>query len=189
MNDFTQTLNSASGGDEHSADALLNLVYEDLRRLAQARMFQEYSNHTLQPTALVHEAWLSLVDDQDRTWKNRAHFFAAAATAMRRILIDHARKKATRKHGGQHQRLDIDQLNLSGPAPDDRILLVENALKQLEKGNPKWARIVVMKYYGGMTNAETAEAMGISKSSVDRCWAGAKTLLYRYIVSPEAGES
>ena len=132
MSDFTQILNSATEGDERSSEALLKQVYEDLHKLAQARMVQESPNHTLQPTALVHEAWLSLVDDEDRTWQNRAYFFASAATAMRRILIDHARKKATRKHGGHHQRLDIDQLDLSEQMPDDMVLMVEDALQKLE---------------------------------------------------------
>ncbi|MBN2164204.1 MAG: sigma-70 family RNA polymerase sigma factor [Pontiellaceae bacterium] len=189
MNDFTRILNSVVDGDETSSEALLKQVYEDLRTLAQARMIQESPNHTLQPTALVHEAWLSLVDDQDRSWKNRAYFFAAAATAMRRILIDHARKKATHKHGGHHQRLSIDQINLNDETPDDLVLLVEGALKKLEIENPKWARIVVMKYYGGMTNPETAEALGISKSTVERCWSGAKALLYKYIIADQEGAS
>ncbi len=189
MSDFTQILISAVDGDPHSSETLLNLVYEDLRRLAQARMVRESPSHTLQPTALVHEAWLSMVDDKDRVWQNRAYFFAAAATAMRRILIDHARKKATKKHGGHYYRLDIDQLNLSDEAPDELVLLVEGALQKLEKENPRWARIVVMKYYGGMTNPETAEALGISKSTVERCWSGAKVLLYKYIVADEAVDS
>ena len=132
MSDFTQILNSAAGGDETSSEALLKQVYDDLRRLAQARMARESPNHTLQPTALVHEVWLSMVDNNDRTWQNRAYFFGAAAKAMRRILIDHAREKATQKHGGHFQRINIDQLNLSNPMPDDLVLLVEDALQKLE---------------------------------------------------------
>ena len=189
MSDFTQILNSAADGDEHSSEALLKQVYDDLRKLAQARMAYESPHHTLQPTALVHEAWLSMVGDKDRTWHNRAYFFGAAATAMRRILIDHARSKATRKHGGDYQRMDIDQLNLGAQAPDDIVLQVEDALKKLEIEHPKLARIVVMKFYGGMTNPETAEAMGISRVSVARYWAGAKTLLYKYITDDQQNES
>lgn len=181
MEDFTIILNSAVQGDSSSAEALLPLVYEELRKLARARMSNHAANHTLQPTALVHEAWLRMVGDDDRTWQNQAYFFAAAATAMRNILIDHARKKTSLKRGGDQQRIDFDQLELSAPEPDALVLLVDDALRRLEQVNPKWARIVVMKYFGGMTNKEVANAMELGESSVERYWAGAKTWLYHQI--------
>lgn len=181
MNDFTRLLQSAAHGDDSSAEALLPLVYEDLRRLAQARMGQEASGHTLQPTALVHEAWLRMVNDTERTWQNRAYFFAAAATAMRRILIDHARRKAQLKRGGDQKRVNLDQLDLTEPQQDEIILLMEDALKELEQLHPKWGQVVVMKYFGGMTNKEAAEALDVSEPTVERYWAAAKVWLYRRI--------
>ena len=181
MDDFTLILQSASQGDSRSAEALLPLVYDELRKLAHSRMAGQAASHTLQPTALVHEAWLRMVNHNDRTWHNRAYFFSAASTAMRNILIDHARKKAAIKHGGNMKRIDFDQIELAGDAPEARILMVEDALQRLEQVNPKWAHIVVMKYYGGMTNREVAQAQEISESSVERYWAGAKTWLYKQI--------
>lgn len=181
MDDITQILQTANSSDDSSAQALLPLVYEELRKLAGARMASSSSDHTLQPTALVHEAWLRMVDDSDRTWHNRAYFFAAASTAMRNILIDHARKKMSKKRGGDRQRLDFDQIDLATPEPDEIMLLIEEALQRLEQVNPKWAKIVVMKYFGGMTHKEVSEALGLSESTVERCWAGAKTWLYKQI--------
>ena len=179
MSDFTQILHAAAEGDTPSADAILPLVYEDLRRLAQARMAREAADHTLQPTALVHEAWLRMVDQEEQDWKNRAYFFSAAATAMRRILIDHARSKTLKKHGGGQVRVGIDQLDLSVPEPNELLLYIEDALQALEQVHPQWAQIVVMKYFGGMTHRETAEALNIGESSVERYWAAAKVWLYR----------
>ena len=181
MNHFTQILESASLGDDRSAETLLPLVYEELRTLAAARMACQSAAHTLQPTALVHEAWLRMVKHEDQTWQNRTYFFAAASTAMRNILIDHARRKASKKRGGDRLRLDLDQLELTASAPDERMLLVEDALQQLEQVNPEWARIVVMKYFGGLNNREVASAMNISERSVKRYWAGARIWLLRQI--------
>ena len=183
MNDFTIMLSAASHGDDHSAAALLPIVYDELRKLARARMVHESASHTLQPTALVHEAWLRMVDDQERTWQNRAYFFSAAATSMRRILVEHARRKARLKHGGGQARLDVDKMELAESAPDERILMVEEALKEMEQVNEQRARIVVMKYFGGMTNKEVAETLGIGERTVDRHWACAKTWLYDKIRS------
>ena len=170
-------------GDSHSAAALLPLVYDELRRLAYARMATESSDHTLQPTALVHEAWLRMVGQQDRTWQNRAYFFSAAATSMRRILVEHARRKMRLKHGGGQLRVDIDSIELADSATDEKILLVEEALKELESANRMRAQIVTMKYYGGMTNKEVAEALDIGERSVDRHWACAKMWLFEKIRS------
>jgi RNA polymerase sigma factor (TIGR02999 family) len=144
-------------------------------------MARESAGHTLQPTALVHEAWLRLVGDGDRTWQNRAYFFAAAAEAMRRILIEHARRKSRLKNGGGQERLNTEELELADAMPDEKILLVNDALEQLEVEHPVRARIVVMKYFGGMTNKEVAETLGIGERSVDRHWVCAKTWLFRKV--------
>ena len=181
MNDFTQILQSVAHGKDHSAEAILPLVYEELRKLAHARMARENPNHTLQPTALVHEAWLSMVDDNERTWQNRAYFFASASTAMRRILVDHARRKSNLKRGGDQQRMDFEEIELSEPMPDDKVLQVEDALQQMEKAHPLWAQIVTMKYFGGMTRAEIAETLEIGERSVARYWDYARAWLYKTI--------
>lgn len=183
MSDFTVMLNSATLGNGRSAQALLPLVYEELRRLAYARMSMESPDHTLQPTALVHEAWLRMVNNTDRDWRNRAYFFSAAATAMRRILIDHARRKCAIKHGGGMQRLDLDSmdeamLDMEVPGVNEKILMVDEALNQLEEVYPQWAKVVVMKYFGGMTDKEIAEALNIGDRTVRRYWSCAKAWLY-----------
>ena len=185
MDNFTRVLNSASDGDPHAANAMLPLVYEELRRLAYSHMASQSPSHTLQPTALVHEAWLRMVDDENRTWNNRNHFFAAAAMAMRNILIDHARKKSRLKRGGDQQRVDLEPFEIANPEMDDFILHVDAALKRLEEVNPQWARIVVMKFFGGLTNKETADTLSISESSVERYWAGAKAWLLNEIKSQQ----
>lgn len=178
MDDFTKALNAASSEDGRSATALLPLVYEELRRLANAQMAAQPGFHTLQSTALVHEAWLRMAGDNDRTWQSHSHFMATAATAMRSILIDHARKKTRKKRGGgEWRRIDIDEIELTAPAPAEVILAVDDALQKLEKINPRWAQVVVMKFYGGMNSREIAEAMDIGSSSVDRYWAGSKAWL------------
>jgi RNA polymerase sigma factor (TIGR02999 family) len=142
-------------------------------------MLQESGGHTLQPTALVHEAWLRLAGDSRQNWKGRAYFFAAAAEAMRRILVEHARRKARLKHGGKQERLNIEELDVPEPAPDEKILLVDDALEQLERTNPERAQVVVLKFFGGMTNKETAETLGIGERSVDRHWVCARAWLYQ----------
>jgi RNA polymerase sigma factor (TIGR02999 family) len=181
MSDVTLLLQAAGRGDGTALDDLLPLVYEELRNLAAARMALESAGHTLQPTALVHEAWLRLVSDEEQTWQNRAYFFGAAAEAMRRILIEHARRKSRLKHGGGQERLNIEDLDLAATSPDEKILLVNDALQQLEAEHPERARIVVLKFFGGMTNKEVAETLGIGERSVDRHWVCAKTWLFRKI--------
>lgn len=183
MSDVTLLLQAAGQGDNRAREDLLPLVYEELRSLAAARMAREAAGHTLQPTALVHEAWLRLVNDRDQTWQNRAYFFGAAAEAMRRILIEHARRKSRLKHGGGQERLNFAELELADPSPDDKILLVNDALEQLEAEYPERARIVVLKYFGGMTNKEVAEALGVGERTVDRHWVCAKLWLFRKITA------
>lgn len=181
MSDVTLILDAISRGERQASDKLLPLVYDELRKLAAARMFQESAGHTLQPTALVHEAWLRLGGGQNQSWQNRAHFFSAAAEAMRRILVDHARRKAGLKHGGGQQRLNIEDLDLAGATPDEKILLIDEALEDLERVNSERARVVVLKFFAGMTNKEVAEALQVSKSTVDRHWECARTWLVERI--------
>jgi RNA polymerase sigma factor (TIGR02999 family) len=157
------------------------MVYEELRRLAAARMAHESAGHTLQPTALVHEAWLRMVRDDHRTWINRAYFFAAAAEAMRRILIEHARRKSALKHGGGQERLNIDDLELAEATRDEKLLLVDEGLAELSVAHPERARVVVLKYFGGMTNQEVAETIGISARTVNRHWLCAQAWLFERI--------
>jgi RNA polymerase sigma factor (TIGR02999 family) len=181
MSEVTLILQGLGPNDAGAMEKLLPLVYEELRHLAAARMARESAGHTLQPTALVHEAWLRLVGDGERSWKNRSYFFAAAAEAMRRILVEHARRKAQLKYGGGQERLNIEEMELAEAEPDAKVLLVNAALERMEAQHPERARIVVLKYFGGMTNKEVAETLGIGERSVDRHWVCAKTWLYKEI--------
>lgn len=179
MNDITLVLDAINRGESQAAEKLLPLVYNELRNLAAARMLQESAGHTLQPTALVHEAWLRLAGDCRQNWKGRAYFFAAAAEAMRRILVEHARRKARLKHGGKRERLNIEDLDLAEPETDEKILFVDEALEKLERSHPERARVVVLKFFGGMTNKEVADSLGIGERSVDRHWVCAKAWLFQ----------
>jgi RNA polymerase sigma factor (TIGR02999 family) len=179
--EITRVLNSMGRGEGATGEELLPLVYEELRRLATARMAQEQAGQTLQATALVHEAWLRLIREGDRTWQNRAHFFAAASEAMRRILIENARRKSRFKHGGGQVRVDVQNIELAETTPDDKMLLINEALERLEAENPERARVVVLKFFGGLTNLEVAESLGIGERTVDRQWAYAKAWLFRKI--------
>lgn len=181
MSDVTLILQAVERGEKQAAQDLLPLVYDELRRLAAARVAQESAGQTLQPTALVHEAWLQLVGTGERSWQNRAHFFGAAADAMRRILIDKARRKARLKHGGGQARVDIADLDLAETTPDDNVLLINEALQQLEQDDPEQARIVVLKFFAGLTNLEVAETLGLGERTVERQWACAKARLFRWI--------
>jgi RNA polymerase sigma factor (TIGR02999 family) len=181
MSDITLVLESVGRGESRATEELFPLVYEELRRLAAARMAKEAAGHTLQPTALVHEAWLQLVGAGDRTWKNRAHFFGAAADAMRRILIDNARRKAALKHGGGQERVAIENLEITASTLDEHILMIDEALQWLEAEDPQKAKIVSLKFFGGLNNEETAETLGISLRTVNREWVVAKIKLFRWI--------
>jgi RNA polymerase sigma factor (TIGR02999 family) len=161
---------------------LLPEVYEELRRLATIRMAKERQGQTLQATALVHEAWLRLVAKGDPGWRNRGHFFAAAAEAMRRILIENARRKARVRHGGGQERVEEDLLESAEIADrEEQVLLIEEGLKELERVHPERARVVVLKFYGGLTNEDVAQTMEQSERSVDRHWACAKVWLLRWV--------
>lgn len=181
VNDVTQILQAVGRGEGAASQDLLPLVYDELRRIAAARMAQEQSGQTLQPTALVHEAWLRMVGEGDRTWQNRAHFFGAAAEAMRRILIENARRKSRLKRGGGMMRVDLDGLDLAATTPDDKILLIDEALERLQREDEEKARIVVMKFFGGMTNQDVAASLGVTERTVERQWAFAKAWLFRCI--------
>ena len=181
MSEITLVLQAMGRGHSQASTELLPLVYNELRRMAAARMARESAGQTLQATALVHEAWLRMVSDGDRSWQNRAHFFGAASEAMRRILIERARRKMSIKHGGGNERLNIEGLELAETTPDDKVLLVNEALEQLEASQPERARVVVLKYFGGLTNKEVAETLDIGERSVDRHWLCAKNWLFRKI--------
>ena len=179
--DITQVLHAIHHGDGRASAELLPLVYQELRRLAANRMAQEAAGQTLQATALVHEAWLRMVGDGDRTWENRAHFFGAAAEAMRRILIENARRKSRLKRGGGQLRVDLEGLDLAAASPDDKILLMDEALERLEAEDPEKARLVVLKFFGGLTNLELAKTMGVTERTIERQWAYAKIWLFQAI--------
>jgi RNA polymerase sigma factor (TIGR02999 family) len=178
MSDITLMLEAISAGDNHASEQLLPLVYDELRRLASARMSQEAAGHTLQPTALVHEAWLRLVGGQKPSWENRAHFFGAAAAAMRRILIESARSKSRLKRGSGQALLDIADLDVIAALPDDKILLVDEALEQLKSEDPEKAKIVMLKFFAGLTNEQTAEILNVNERTVRRQWEFAKAWLF-----------
>ena len=180
-NEITRILAGVEAGESQTSEELLPLVYDELRRLAAARMVQESSGHTLQATALVHEAWVRLTGGTGRKWANRADFFAAASEAMRRVLIDNARRKARFKHGGHLQRTDATTLDLVATSPDEMILLVDEALGRFQAEDPEKGRIVVMKFFGGLTNQEVAESLGVTERTVERQWAYAKAWLFRDI--------
>jgi RNA polymerase sigma factor (TIGR02999 family) len=181
MSEATQILSAIESGDAKAADQLLPLVYEELRRLAASRMANEAAGHTLQPTALVHEAWLRLVGDQTPKFENRAHFFVAAAEAMRRILIDRARQKRAVRHGGGQQRVELEQVELPFPGDDDQLLAVNEALDKLASVHPLEAQVVKLRYFVGLTHDEAAEALGISVRTAKYYWAHARAWLFHEI--------
>ena len=181
MSDVTLVLQAVGRGEKKASEELLPLVYEELRRLAAIRMAREAAGQTLQPTALVHEAWVRLVEDGSRNWENRAHFFAAAAEAMRRILIERARRKARVKHGSGQIALDIAELDVAGALPDDKILLMDEALERLKAEDPETAQVVVLKFFGGLTNEEIVHITGTSDRTVRRQWNYAKAWLFNCI--------
>jgi len=181
MSDATLLLTAVEQGDPHAAEKLLELVYEELRRLANSKMARETPDQTLQPTALVHEAWLRLVGDKNPKFENRAHFFSAAAEAMRRILIDRARRKLTQRHGGGHERVDLEGQDLAAPDADQQLLAVHEVLDKLAAEYPVQAEVVKLRYFAGMTNEETAQVLAISVSTVKNYWTFARTWIFQEI--------
>jgi RNA polymerase sigma factor (TIGR02999 family) len=178
MSEVTRLLEAAQRGDGHAAAELLPIVYDELRKLAAIRMNAEAPGHTLQPTALVHEAYLRLVGrDDDNRWDNRGHFFAAAAEAMRRILVEAARRKHGPEHGGDTIRLDLDPELAASPGPSPRILDLDEALGRLAAIEPRAAQVVKLRYFAGLTISETAVALGISPRTADSDWAYARAWL------------
>ena len=179
MSDVTRILESIEHGDPKAADELLPLVYGELRKLAASKMAHESPNQTLQPTALVHEAWLRLVGDANPKFDGRAHFFAAAAEAMRRILIDKARRKRALRHGGGQQRIDLEEADVASRADDDQLLAINEALDKLAVQNKLEAELVKLRYFVGMSLEEVAEVLGISARTADNYWAHARAWLFR----------
>ena len=178
MSDVTSILNALDGSDGKAAEQLLPLVYEELRELAARQMARERPGQTLQPTALVHEAWLRLAGSSEQHWKSRAHFVAAAAEAMRRILIDNARRKHRARHGQGLTRVDLDQVDLAIATDDDTLLRVDDALEQLAKEDPVKAGLVKLRFFAGLTIPEAAGALGLSESTAKRHWDYARAWLY-----------
>ena len=185
MSDVTRILQSIELGDPKAADQLLPLVYDELRKLAAAKMAQEPAGQTLQATALVHEAWLRLVGGQDQHWNSRGHFFGAAAEAMRRILVEVARRKSRLRHGGDVERVSLEGLEIAAGAPEDRLVQVSEALDHLTVEQPEAAQVVRLRYFAGLTNSQVAEMMGISLRSVERHWTWAKAWLFNWIREQE----
>ena len=180
MDDLTQLLNRASDGGRITADQLLPLVYQKLRQVAAEKMTHEASGHTLQATALVHEAWLR-VGGEAQGWQNRWHFFSAAAEAMRRILIDRARSKKAGRHGGKLERVNVEAVEIAAPAEDRELFEVHESLDRLAAQHPQKAELVKLRYFVGLTMAEAAEVLGISLATAERHWAIARVWLFREI--------
>jgi RNA polymerase sigma factor (TIGR02999 family) len=178
MSEVTRILSAIEQGERHAAEQLLPLVYDELRQLAAAKLAQERPGQTLQATALVHEAYLRLVGDRPSPWDSRGHFFAAAAEAMRRILIDKARQKRRPKHGGQRRRVHLDEVNASVAQPADDLLALDEALSALAAVAPRKAELVKLRFYAGLTIPEAAAALGISEATAQRDWTYARTWLF-----------
>jgi RNA polymerase sigma factor (TIGR02999 family) len=179
MKEVTSILDAIQRGDSKAADALLPLVYDELRRLAAQRMAHEAPGQTLQATALVHEAWLRLGGDDQPSWQNRAHFFAAAAEAMRRILIDNARRKNYLRHGGGAERVNLDGLDLAASVDDEQLLALNEALDHLAAHDATKAQVVKLRFFAGLTNEQVARVLGVSEPTVKRHWTYARAWLFR----------
>ena len=181
MRDVTQLLNSIDQGDPKAAEELLPMVYEELRKLAAARMAQQPGGQTLQATALVHEAWLRLVDGPNRPYASRRHFFSAAAQAMRHLLIERARRKLRERHGGDLQRVDVDDVEIAAPADDETLLQINTALEELALLAPEKAEVVKLRFFVGLDEKEIAELLNLSPRTVERYWSYAKAWLFERI--------
>jgi RNA polymerase sigma factor (TIGR02999 family) len=190
MNEVTRILSDVEQGDPHAAKQLLPLVYEELRKLAAQRLAQEKPGQTLQATSLVHEAYLRLVDvEKAQHWDSRGHFFAAAAEAMRRILVESARRRRSEKHGGRLQRIDFEEAQSLAEPPAEDLLALDEALDQLAAEDPAKAELVKLRCFAGLSHQDAAQALGISRATADRYWAYAKSWLYCKLYDPDPGES
>ena len=184
MSDVTRILSAIDQGDPHATELLLPLVYGELRKLAAAKLAQEKPGQTLEATALVHEAYIRLVDTEKvQHWNSRGHFFAAAAEAMRRILVEDARRKGAQKRGGQFRRVDLDDVDLAGRTPSEKLIALDDALSRLTERDRLKAELVKLRYFAGLTNQEAAKALGISTATADRYWAYARAWLQNEIAA------
>jgi len=181
VSEFTRILEAVQQGDPQAAHDLLPLVYEELRRLAAQKMTNEAPGHTLQATALVHEAWLRLIGNENSQWSGRAHFFGAAAEAMRRILIENVRRKRAARHGGGQARLDIAEIEVAGVGKDDELLAVNEALEKFAAHDKQKAELVRLRYFVGLTTEEAASLLGISIPTADRWWNFSRAWLFEEI--------
>jgi RNA polymerase sigma factor (TIGR02999 family) len=181
LSEVTQILEALRAGQPHAADDLLAHVYQELRGIAAARMALEKSGQTLQPTALVHEAWLRLGADDQPIWQNRAHFFSAAGEAMRRILVDRARRQQCVRHGGRLERVDLEAVEIIAPEDDERLLQIHEALDEFARAEPKKAEIVKLRFFVGMSGRDVAEVLNLTERTVERHWAYAKVWILRAI--------
>jgi RNA polymerase sigma factor (TIGR02999 family) len=185
MTDVTQILSEIEQGDPAAAERLLPLVYDELRKLAAAKLTHEKPGQTLQATALVHEAYLRLVDvERAQHWDSRRHFFAAAAEGMRRILVETARRKRSLKHGGGRVREELDDLNLVGPEPNEDLCELDEALRRLKTVDPDAAELVSLRHFAGLTSGQAAEILGVSPRSADRMWSYARAWLLKDMRGP-----
>ena len=182
----TELLVAWSKGDERALDALTPLIYDELRRLARSYMRQERAGHTLQSTALVHEAFLRLVDQRVQ-WNSRAHFFGIAAQMMRRILVDHAKAQSTAKRGAGAVLIELEEGLATAPNRDVDLLALDEALERLTKVDPQRSRIVELRFFAGLSNEESAEVLGVSPATIQRQWAGARAWLFHELSTAEAG--
>jgi RNA polymerase sigma factor (TIGR02999 family) len=180
MSDVTLVLEAVRRGEKQASEELLPLVYQELRRLAAYKMANEASGHTLQPTALVHEAYLRLIGDgQPQQWDGRGHFFAAAGEAMRRILVESARRKKRLRHGGELQRVDVEAIELPLPMPDDELLALDEALNRLAAVDEQASAVVKLCFFVGLTQEKAAKELGVSRATAERLWAFARAWLFR----------
>jgi len=178
MSEVTRIVQRVQDGDHEALEQLFPLVYEELRRMAAAQMAREVPGQTLQPTALVNEAWLRLGGDGQATWENRGHFFGAAAEAMRRILIDRARRRSREKHGGNLERVALDELDIATETDDETLIAVSEALERLEEVDPMGAKLIKLRFFTGLTNVEAANALGLAERTAKRTWAYARAWLH-----------
>lgn len=184
--DFETTLSKAASGDAHSLKSISEQIYNELRQLARARMRRTPADDTLQPTALVNEAYMRMLGKKEQQWDNRRHFFAAAGQAMRDILVERARKKARPKHGGDRKRADFDVAELSNEPQPEEVLAIDDALKQLEAADARSAEVVVLRYYAGLSEEQIAMALDVNKRTVRRDWAFARSWLQQKLAADDS---